>query len=242
MWHVIANVDTEFDSIQECLRAYGAEKGEYPLFIPSIPETRSPSEDAVVSRIPVCERLEDCFTAIGLLGRFRRCLATNEDAKSYVEGGGEVYPVLICQFGDSLPVYRPEKAEVWDVEKTHELWLLQPSRPADIQLRWLTPYSILWDDDDCFVCKVVRFATSNEVTQGIHPWLTGTGNILESSLMDYDWMKARYRKPWSEAEISLVREGYLHRNFSVESIQCQMVPYRSKREIHSLLEKEGILS
>ena len=233
MWHVIANIDTAFDSMQDCLSAYGVETGEFPVFTPRIPATRAPSENAETPRLSVCRELRDCFTGIGLLGRFRRCLAANEDAKSYVESGGEVYPVLVCQFDDGLPVRAPIKEEVWDVERTHELWLLQPARPEEIRLRWLTPYSILWKEGDCYACESVKFATEAEVAHGIHPWLTGTGNILESSLMDHDWEQSQYRKPWSKDEIALIK-GML----SIEGIQTQLFPYRSKREIRELMKKE----
>ena len=76
-WRVVANIDSEYDSIQECLDDFRTGASWKP-FLPFIPATRAPMEDDVTPRLPVCARLEDCFTAIGLLGRFRRCLAAND--------------------------------------------------------------------------------------------------------------------------------------------------------------------
>lgn len=122
MFHVVANIDTRFTSAREALDAY---RGK--MIYPAVPETRSPYEDAITPRICVCEDVRGCFSAIGLLGRFRRCLAANEDAKSYETTGQEVHPILILHFSDDLSYYRPDANEVPDVEATCECWLKEPT-------------------------------------------------------------------------------------------------------------------
>ena len=128
-WHVVANIDTEYDSAWECMESF--RMGEGP-FLPYVPVTRMPDEDTAICRLPVCAKLEDCFSALGLLGRFRRCLAANEDAFSYAEAGGEAYPVLICKFNGNLPVHIPSREEVPElteeelarIEERVDCWLM----------------------------------------------------------------------------------------------------------------------
>ena len=186
LWHVVANIDTEYDSVQECMDAFRAGEGRFRPFLPYVPTTRMPDEDAVTCRLPVCAKLEECFSAIGLLGRFRRCLAANEDAFSYVEAGGEVYPIL-------------------------------------------------WDDENGRICKSAKFVREEDLKDKVHPWLTGTGNILESSLMDYAWEESPYRKPWADDEAKNVEEAFFVDKMPVRVIQCRIVPYRSTWEIIKLL-------
>lgn len=235
LWHVVANIDTEYDSVQECMDAFRAGEGRFRPFLPYVPTTRMPDEDAVICRLPVCAKLEECFSAIGLLGRFRRCLAANEDAFSYVEAGGEAYPILVCRFDGRLPAHIPTREEVPDAGETGELWLLRQAEPIDIQLKWLDPYSILWDDENGRICKSVKFVREEDLKNKVHPWLTGTGNILESSLMDYAWKESLYRKPWADDEAKNVKEAFFAGKMPVRAIQCRIVPYRSTWEIISLL-------
>lgn len=238
-WHIVANIDTEYDSVQECMEAFKTGEGRFRPFLPYVPVTRMPDEDAATYRLPVCAKLEECFSAIGLLGRFRRCLAANEDAFSYVEAGGEIYPILVCKFDGALPVHIPSKEEVPDAEETGELWLLQQAEPVDIQMEWLDPYSIIWNDENGRICKSVKFVREDDLENKVHPWLTGTGNILESSLMDYAWRESLYRKPWADTEVRDIKEAFFADKMPVRAIQCRIVPYRSTREIISLLSDKS---
>lgn len=235
-WRVVANIDSEYDSIQECLDDFRTGASWKP-FLPFIPATRAPMEDDVTPRLPVCARLEDCFTAIGLLGRFRRCLAANDGAFSYMETYDEAYPVLACKFDGNLPSHQPSVSEVHDVEMTHEVWLLQRARPVDVQLMWLDSYSLLWDEENERVCKSVRFVSQEDLGNKVHPWLTGTGNILESSLMDYEWKESPYRSDWAPDEAKWVREAFFVDRLTVPDLRCMLVPYRSSKEILEVLRQ-----
>lgn len=93
-YQVIASIDSRFDSLDEALRVYNTDT----LVVPSVPVTHNEKEDVVTPRICVAKDIRDCFTSIGLLGRFRRTLGANEDAKSYATVGKECYPVLILEF------------------------------------------------------------------------------------------------------------------------------------------------
>jgi len=239
-YHIVANIDTEFDSVDECLAAYtqGDKKTPSP-FYPWIPVTRLADEDTCTRRIPVGQSIEDCITALST-GRFRRCLAANYDAKTYHETLDEAYPILVCRFDGNTPVYEPDKSQVPDVEKTHELWIMEPTYPVDIQIKWLDSYSILCDVNDMDSCQKVRFVSTRELRAHVHPWLTGTGNILESSLMDYQWAESKYRTPWTVLDrniaIALAKGGA-----SKADIQVKEFGYRSKAEIEDVIfNTEGL--
>ena len=238
-WHVVANIDTEYDSAWECMESFRMGEGRFRPFLPYVPVTRMPDEDTAICRLPVCAKLEDCFSALGLLGRFRRCLAANEDAFSYAEAGGEAYPVLICKFNGNLPVHIPSREEVPDVGETGELRLLQQTEPVNVQLKWLDPYSIILDDENERICKAVKFVREEDLKDKVHPWPTGTGNILESSLMDYAWKESLYRKPWTETEAKAVKDAFFADKMPIRVIQCRVVPYRSTQEIIKLLSDKS---
>lgn len=202
MYHVVANIDSRFKSAGEAIDAYQG----MPI-VPTVPDTHANDEDAFTPRICVCERLEDCFTAIGLLGRFRRCLAANEDAKSYETRGLEVYPILILKFSDDLPYYTPTEKEVPDSPFTHEKWLTQAAIPEQVFLKWLHPRSILWGDYirkyRGYNCKAVSFVPEVLMGDHIHPWLTGTGHILESSLMEDEYDEEEPSWPYTPNAIQI---------------------------------------
>jgi len=187
MYHVVANIDDRFSSAEAALAAY---RGK--VVRPKIPYSTSwqNGEDATTPRICVCENIKDCVTAIGLLGRFRRCLAANEDAKSYETDGIEVYPILILKFSDDLKYYTPNRSQVPDVDFTHERWLLKPAVPDFVQIAWVHPRSIIWEE--CkenpvskYACKALELIIAKDGPIGrTHPWITGTGHRLESSEME----------------------------------------------------------
>ena len=131
--------------------------------------------------------------------------------------------------------YVPSREEVPDVGETGELRLLQQTEPVNVQLKWLDPYSIILDDENERICKAVKFVREEDLKDKVHPWLTGTGNILESSLMDYAWEESPYRKPWADDEAKNVEEAFFVDKMPVRVIQCRIVPYRSTWEIIKLL-------
>ena len=110
MFHVVANIDSRFPSLMAALAVYNYDTPVRPEKIFSA----MPGEDAETPRICVAPTIEQCITGIGLLGRFRRCLEANEDAKSYATMGREVYPILVLQFADDLPYYTPTSEQVPD--------------------------------------------------------------------------------------------------------------------------------
>lgn len=181
MYHVVASIDSRFQSISEALRVYNMEHPVYPKRI----YTAMPGEDSDTQRICVAPTIEQCITGIGLLGRFRRCLAANEDAKSYETSGREVYPILVVQFADDLPYYIPSPKQVPDSVVTNEQWLLEPATPISVQLAWLGMRSILWEEDKRalhgYICGPVQLDYSASPVNKDHPWLNGRGHILDSS-------------------------------------------------------------
>lgn len=183
VYRVIANIDSRFESPAAAMAAY-----EGRLAIPAIPETtaRLLDEDETTPRVCVAGRLEDCFTAIGLLGRFRRCLSANKDALSYAMSGNEVYPIIVQTF-DGRNAMRPSREQVPDWPWTNEFWITEPVHPLSTELKWLDMYSIRMasvpETEACpgppYACKSVCFVEPTE--NSAHPWLNGKGHVLESS-------------------------------------------------------------
>lgn len=188
MYHVIANLELKFNNLNQAVR-YASAK---PFIIPAIPATMMSEEDRNTPRICVAPTIEDCITAIGLFGTFRRCLNDNPDTKSY-ENDDEAYPILILEF-ENGGEYTPDKHQVPDVETTHEHWLLNPAKPKKISLKWLNSYSIKIQENENgqAICKSVKFLESTENYH--HPWLDGAGHPLESSDMGSD--------PWPSIDIT----------------------------------------
>lgn len=175
VYHVASNLETSFNGISEALSYFNNE------LIPRVPINKALGENSDIPRICVCKRIEDCFTAIGLLGTFRRCLGANEDAYSYGGKGIEVYPVIVLQFKDKYSSKPPDDS-VPDMDITNELWIRETVRPEVIELKWLNWSSIIWED--CvthygYKCKSVKFIEPTPYS--IHPWINGRGNILDSS-------------------------------------------------------------
>lgn len=73
MYHIEANLENRFGTLWNALTAFSTDKEIRPW----IPETRADREDAQRPRICVAPTIRECFTAIGLLGRFRRTLSAN---------------------------------------------------------------------------------------------------------------------------------------------------------------------
>lgn len=186
MYSIIANIDSRFDSLEKALQLYNTNTE----VIPKVPKSRGPYEDTGTPRICVASRLEQCLTGIGLLGRLRRCLSANEDAKSYATEGLEIYPVLVLTFDDTLDYYKPYLSQVPDCDITRETWLLNPAKPVKVEVRWLDMYSIKFQEATCigkrtpvYECLSVRWVDEIKPEHN-HPWLTGKGHFLESSAME----------------------------------------------------------
>lgn len=182
MYHIISDLETMFPSLAE------VEKPD--ILHPYIPMTAAPGEDTAITRVPAAPTIEQCLTAIGLLGRFRRCLADNEDTYSYAVEGNEVYPILVVELPDELPDgqswYKPTEEQVPDVERTGEVWSLYPVKPVRSEIKWLSMFSITCDEDDEEICTAVEFET--DLVGKDHPWLNFKGHPLESSQMeDEEW-------------------------------------------------------
>ncbi len=186
MYRVISNIDSKFKSLHEALEYYDVSK---PI-LPTIPSTCSPEENKTVKRICCAEDIRDCLTSIGLLGRFRRCLAANEDAKSYETEGSEIYPVLVLKFPDDVEIYKPSLSEVPDCDITNERWILKPTIAEYRQVRWLGMRSIKFVEAKSKVtqrtiykCVHVDWVDKN-MPDAKHPWLNGKGHVLDCSLME----------------------------------------------------------
>ena len=120
VYHVVSDLEHHFNSLSESLKAC-----RQP-FYPKIPTNKSPEEDSTTPRICVARSVEECLSGISLLGVFRRCLAANEDAKSYATHGREVYPIIVVAFDvHSNSLYKPTPVQVADADLTGELWLLR---------------------------------------------------------------------------------------------------------------------
>ena len=191
VYRVVANIDSMFPDLDTAFRAHDGLR-----VYPTVPETASIEfhEDRTTPRICVAGRLEDCFTAIGLLGRFRRCLSANRDAMSYANSGNEVYPVLVQAFDGSLAV-RPTREQVPDWPWTNEFWIPEPAMPLKTSVAWLGMYSIKMqeipetDEYPClagaYACKSVDFVQPDPAVN-VHPWLNGKGHVLASSEFEED--------------------------------------------------------
>lgn len=185
MYHVITNLELMFRSLEDAL----AWAENCPEFSPKIPATAMCGEDLSTPRICGAPKVEDCITALGVTGTFRRCLNADPDAKSY-ENDGEAYPVLIAEFDDDLNWIEPTASQVPDVSVTHERWLLEPARPMKVELKWLDAYSLCMRDAGLrMACTKAKFLDN---TSGYnHPWLDGQGHPLDCPDMGSD--------PWPDA-------------------------------------------
>lgn len=184
MYHVITDLELMFGSLAEA-EAWAESR---PMFYPKIPATAMCGEDMSVPRICGALDIRGCVTAIGVTGRFRRCLNSNPDAKSY-ENDDEAYPVLIAKFKDDGWTV-PDKSQVPDIADTGERWLLRPARPEKIYLRWLGAYSIGTREGKSRT-KCVSLKFLDDVSGYSHPWLDGKGHPLDCPDMGGD--------PWPDA-------------------------------------------
>lgn len=193
MYHLITNLELMFDSLASA-EAWAESR---PEFRPRIPATAMCGEDTVTPRICGALDIRGCVTAIGVTGRFRRCLNASPDAKSY-ENDGEAYPVMIAKFKDDGWTV-PGKDQVPDIEDTGERWLLRPERPEKIYIRWLDAYSIGMKNGKTRIkCASMKFL--RDLHGYSHPWLDGKGHPLDCPDMGRD--------PWPDAA-ALARQIYM---------------------------------
>lgn len=176
MYHIVSDLETMYPSL-----------GDVPIphvVRPSIPLTaKRGQEDMSTPRVVGAKTIRQCITAIGVLGRFRRCLAANDDAKSYAEELDEAYPVLVLELDDETDWFSPSPDQVPDVELTGEKWCLKPVSVRRAEIKWLGPYSIKLGKNQ-EVCQRVSFLKGPEGRD--HPWLNGKGHPLDCGQMDYE--------------------------------------------------------
>lgn len=175
MYHILYNLETFFDSLADVEKAL-----ENLVLTPRIPETAMELEDQETPRICVAPTIEDCITAIGTIGPFRRCANTNPDAKSY-ENTDEIYPIVVIELPDNLDYITPTKQQVPDVEETNEKWLTKPITPIKKSIKWLDQFSIEFDETHPIktICTKVKFVEN--ITGKHHPWLDRKGHPLNCS-------------------------------------------------------------
>ena len=183
-YHIAAPLEERFSSVENAVAYYQDKE-----FTPRIPASRMSDEDSTTPRVCVCKELKDCFAGLCLLGIFRRCLAANEDAKSYETDGLEVYPVIVCEFSDDVEHIFPSQLQVPDVNVTNEIWITESVKPINVYVKWLHMRSIIWDDYDfearAYPAKEVSFIEPGPKHK--HPWLNGFGNNLNSSEEEIPW-------------------------------------------------------
>lgn len=179
MYHILYDLESRFQSLEEVQNYI-----QDITFTPDIPRTAMQNEDRDTPRISVAPTIEDCITAIGSYGMFRRCLDANPHTKSY-ENNNEVYPIVICEFPNEIPenpYITPTPEQVPDVSDTHEKWLLQPAKPARTSIAWLDAHSILLDTKRLKEpCTHVTFV--QDIKNKDHPWLNKKGHPLDCSDM-----------------------------------------------------------
>lgn len=183
-YHIVTCLEDHFDSIYAAMNAYRAGV----RLTPRIPKSKMKQENATTPRICVAPTLEQCVTAIGVMGIFRRCCGSEEDAYSYTIAGLEVYPVIVLTFEEDT-YYTPTEEDVPDIRDTDELWITHSAAPISVELKWLNYGSLGvkeiegYDSKSRYVCDRVTFVKPER--WHIHPWLTGTGNKLDSSNEEY---------------------------------------------------------
>ena len=187
MYRIIANLEEKYKTLDEAINDFSIDK----YISPVIPYSHMPEEDNTIPRICVAPTLEDCINAMGILGRFRRCCAANEDGKSYEYWGKEIYPIIILEFSDNEDYYKPSKEFVPDVDTTNEYWITYPTKPISVKLKWVHPRSVIWDEElaeeeNTFKCIELDLLDAPDSFHSDHPYLNAKGHFLESSKMEDD--------------------------------------------------------
>lgn len=215
-YHVLHSLESKFQTLQQCQEYVNAT----PFITPKVPKTALPDENQTTPRICVGKTIEDCFTGIGLLGAFRRCLNKNPDTKSY-ENDDEIYPVIICEFHDDIPENKyvtPTETQLPDIKTTNEKWLLKPTKPSKIYIKWLNAYSIDFDSET-MVCKHVTFVP-NTIGKN-HPWLNQKGHPLDCSDLGNDtWPDNKTKQIWHPKALQFLYLAGNHYVFATPVTNC----------------------
>lgn len=174
MYHIIYDLERKFVGLEDCWRWL-----ETLVLEPRIPYHRMIGEDRTTPRVCVGETIEDCVTAIGVEGVFRRCFYNEDFDLPPLYRENEAYPIIIVELSDNLNYRTPTEAEVPDVAITNEKWLLEAAVPMNAEIVWLDISSIeaYYDFDfDSYICSSFR-PLRNTVGYS-HPWLNGEGRPL----------------------------------------------------------------
>lgn len=115
--------------LEDVLKSYNTDT----IIKARIPLNKMKEEDGFTPRICVAKSLEECVTAISILGIFRLCLSSNEDMTSYADKGLEVYPIIVLTFKEKL--YKPTKEQVPDIDRTNEYWIMHDAKPIGAELK-----------------------------------------------------------------------------------------------------------
>lgn len=185
VYRIIANIDSRFPDAETAMEVCAG------VIQPTIPTTIATqwNEDNVTPRICTAGSIKDCFTAIGVTGRFKRCLSGCRDMLSYAHDGLEVYPVLVQTFDGSKAI-RPTLKQVPDWPWTNEFWITEPVQPISTELRWLDMYSLHCSEvageaaNPSYVCRSFKFVEPGP--ENNHPWLNGKGHMLDSNAYETD--------------------------------------------------------
>lgn len=173
MYHIIYDLERKFVGLEDCWRWL-----ETLVLEPRIPYHRMIGEDRSTPRVCVGETIEDCVTAIGVEGVFKRCFY-NEDFYLPPHVEYEAYPIVVVKLSNDLYYRTPTEAEVPDVAITNEKWLLEAAVPVNAEIVWLDISSIeaYYDFDfDSYICSSFR-PLRNTVGYS-HPWLNREGRPL----------------------------------------------------------------
>lgn len=174
MYHIIYDLERKFVGLEDCWRWL-----ETLVLEPRIPYHRMIGEDRTTLRVCVGETIEDCVTAIGVEGVFRRCFYNEDFYLPPLYRENEAYPIIIVELSDNLNYRTPTKAEVPDVAITNEKWLLEAAVPVSAGIAWLDAYSIEAEynfEFDCYICSCFNPLKSTMMHN--HPWLNGGGQPL----------------------------------------------------------------
>ena len=222
-YHIVTNLEKQFSSIDAAVDAYTGKR-----LIPRVPEHKLEEENTLTPRLCVCKWLPDCITAIGIREGFKRCIGANDCIDAYDPNDKEVYPVLILEFPDYTPVYKPSEIDVEDADVTNELWILHPITPSNVYLRWLNNRSILFRTltDGPIELQAISCNFVTDIHDKNHPYLNGCGHRLTSTAMEQDF------EDYSDLPVG----RYLGNVFTLKSTLEQITEMTGWKEITGLHE------
>lgn len=181
--HVIADLESKFDSLKDALETVDSLNHGTPLR-PYVPNKLRAGENGMIKRVPLCANLADALFSIGLAHTFHRCLDSGNNTKSYTTIGKETYPIIVCYVPVSTDIAFPSKAIAPYQDTIPEYWARNPVYPQTTELVWLNSWSI--QSKNLERPKTVRVYSTQDVTKRRlnHPWLNGRGHNLTSEKME----------------------------------------------------------